>query len=124
MGWSYEIRAKRQTVNDYFRANVLDGLIDGEVCGTDDGYGVWYGVATYKGRNLAHVALIDNFDKFGSAAEVRPNFGYKMMSEEMGPYSYDMPERLFKLLSPLTSEDSEYAANWRKRVAARIAALA
>lgn len=119
MGWSYETRAKRQTINDYFRANVLDGLIDGEVCGTNNGYGVWYGVATYNGRNFAYVALIDNFDKSGL---VRPNFGYKMMSEEMGHYNYDMPERLFKLLSPLTSEDSKYAANWRKHVAERIAA--
>jgi len=34
------------------------------------------------------------------------------MTETMGPYQYDCPERILKLLTPT---DNEYALKWRER---------
>lgn len=47
------------------------------------------------------------------------NFGYKDMTEHMGPYGLDeCPERIFKLLTPLNDENdsSGWAREWRQRV--------
>lgn len=38
-------------------------------------------------------------------------FGYKDMDETCGPYAYDCPESILKLL---TDTDSEFALNWRE----------
>lgn len=40
------------------------------------------------------------------------NFGYKDMSESMGPYKYDCPKGILDLLDPT---DNEYALEWRKK---------
>ncbi|MFZ5650718.1 MAG: DUF6927 domain-containing protein [Bacillota bacterium] len=40
------------------------------------------------------------------------NFGYKDMEESMGPYQYDCPERILKLLTPTNDEN---ALNWREK---------
>jgi len=40
------------------------------------------------------------------------NFGYKDMDETMGPYRYDCPERILKLLTPT---DHEQAKKWREK---------
>ena len=40
------------------------------------------------------------------------NFSYKDMDESCGPFSYDCPESILKLLSPT---DNEFALNWRKK---------
>lgn len=40
------------------------------------------------------------------------NFGYKDMTESMGPGYYDCPLSIIKLLSPTTNE---YAIEWRKK---------
>ena len=39
------------------------------------------------------------------------NFAYKEMDESCGPYKYDCPASILKLLTPT---DSEYANEWRK----------
>jgi len=39
------------------------------------------------------------------------NFGYKDMDETMGPYQYDCPERILKLLTPTENEN---AREWRE----------
>lgn len=48
------------------------------------------------------------------------NFSYKPMTEHVGPYEYECPERIFKLLTPLTDENdvNGYAGNWRQKVIA------
>lgn len=46
------------------------------------------------------------------------DFGYKDMSEDMGPYRYDCPESILKLLSPT---DNEWANEWRQKCRDRIA---
>ncbi|MCL6560684.1 MAG: hypothetical protein K6U74_18200, partial [Firmicutes bacterium] len=40
------------------------------------------------------------------------NFGYKDMEESMGPYQYDCPERILRLLTPT---ENEYALKWREK---------
>lgn len=40
------------------------------------------------------------------------NFSYKDMDESCGPFSYDCPESILKMLSPT---DNEFALNWRKK---------
>jgi hypothetical protein len=47
------------------------------------------------------------------------NFGWKDMSEDMGPCEAECPERILNLLTPT---DSEYANEWRARCRANIAA--
>ena len=45
------------------------------------------------------------------------NFGYKSMTEDMGPGYYDCPESILNLLSPT---DDEYALEWREKCRERI----
>ncbi|AEG14533.1 hypothetical protein Desku_0934 [Desulfofundulus kuznetsovii DSM 6115] len=47
------------------------------------------------------------------------NFCYKDMSESMGPYYYDCPERILKMLTPT---DHEWAREWREKCWERIRA--
>jgi hypothetical protein len=42
-------------------------------------------------------------------------FYTKEVGEDMGPYSTDIPKRLFAMLSPLDEADN-YAREWRERV--------
>jgi hypothetical protein len=46
------------------------------------------------------------------------NFAYKAMDEFVGPCEVECPERIFKLLTPLTDEDDPngWARKWRKSV--------
>jgi hypothetical protein len=61
---------------------------------------------------FAAVILISNTQKHG--------FGYKDMDESVGPYECDCPDRIMRLLSPITDIPyPSYAAEWRARVAAR-----
>ncbi len=46
------------------------------------------------------------------------NFGYKDMTENMGPCEDDCPRHIFDLLSPTSHE---YALDWRRRCAANLA---
>jgi len=47
-------------------------------------------------------------------------FGYKDMTESMGPHECDCPDRIMQLLSPVEDiPDPSYSADWRARVAAR-----
>ncbi|WP_196769057.1 DUF6927 domain-containing protein [Neomoorella thermoacetica] len=47
------------------------------------------------------------------------NFGYKDMSEDMGPYYYNCPERILKLLTPT---ENKLALEWREKCWERIRA--
>jgi hypothetical protein len=60
---------------------------------------------------FAAVILISNTKKHG--------FGYKDMDESMGPSQCDCPQRIIRLLSPVTDiPRPSYTAEWRARVAA------
>jgi hypothetical protein len=61
---------------------------------------------------FAAVILISNTKRHG--------FGYKDMDEGMGPCECDCPDRIMRLLTPITDlPNPRYAADWRARVAAR-----
>lgn len=61
---------------------------------------------------FAGVILISNTKKSG--------FGYKEMSESMGPCECACPDRIMRLLSPISDiPHPSYSADWRARVAAR-----
>jgi hypothetical protein len=61
---------------------------------------------------FAAVILISNTKKDG--------FGYKDMSESIGPCQCDCPQRIMRLLSPIADIPRPgYTADWRARVAAR-----
>ncbi len=47
------------------------------------------------------------------------NFGYKDMSEDMGPYYYNCPEHILKLLTPT---ENKLALEWREKCWERIRA--
>lgn len=49
------------------------------------------------------------------------NFWTKWMSEDMGPYYFDCPERILKLLSPATTPAAQ---EWRDKCRARLAKVA
>lgn len=51
---------------------------------------------------IAGVALTEN---------KKDGFYYKIMDETVGPYYYDCPEKILKLL---TKPENEHSANWRK----------
>ena len=68
--------------------------------------------ATGNSYVLAAVILISNTRKHG--------FGYKDMDETVGPCECACPDRIMRLLSPVTEiPNPSYAADWRARVAAR-----
>ena len=55
-------------------------------------------------------------------ADGRDGFGYKDMSECMGPYECSCPDRIMRLLSPVESlPQPGWAAEWRARVEGRLA---
>jgi hypothetical protein len=61
---------------------------------------------------FAAVILFSNSTKNG--------FGYKHMDETVGPSQCDCPDRIMRLLTPITDlPNPGYAANWRARVEAR-----
>ena len=61
---------------------------------------------------FAAVILISNTKKHG--------FGYKDMSESMGPCECGCPDRIMRLLSPVADiPNPGYTADWRARVAAQ-----
>lgn len=66
---------------------------------------VWYAAVKEKesGKVFAVIFLtsVDGYE-----------FCYKDMTENAGPYNYDCPESILKLLSPT---DNEYALEWRQK---------
>jgi hypothetical protein len=59
---------------------------------------------------FAAVILISNTKRRG--------FGYKDMTESMGPCQCDCPDRIMRLLSPISEiPNPSYSADWRARVA-------
>lgn len=103
MGWTFTHRERGTTDLDWFRRQFGTGyeLIDGMTVGR-----TFYGaVRDEDGKVSAAVILINrNRGEF--------NFGYKDMTEAMGPGEARCPERI---LDQLTPTDSEYANEWRAR---------
>jgi len=52
-------------------------------------------------------------------AKSESTFYTKEVGEDMGPYSTDIPKRLFRMLTPL-DEDETYAREWREKVSSGV----
>lgn len=119
MGWSFEHKPRGQKMADVFREKI----------DRDDEQGTWHLLDCASNLNVTYLAC-EQIDKktgqrevFGIVCLTRHvkddyfNFGYKDMTEEMGPCEDDCPERILNLLTPT---DSEWALAWRERCRANI----
>ena len=111
MGWTFN--TTQSSKNDFIRNLTKDkNWDDGKtphwlICLTKSLHGnrlwvVWYDKFTFKKHLVLY--LLSSQDKC---------WGYKDISEEMGPCYYDCPKKLIKLLD---SPRNEYASEWRKQV--------
>lgn len=104
MGWYYQ-SGQPSNIEQYFKDQWEQSgrheVLDIELVKKKELYGAIKDKTT--GEIFAIIYLIDL--KNG-------DFGYKAMDETVHPYYYNCPERIFKLLSPTTSE---YANQWRAK---------
>lgn len=110
MGWSYMHREPGQTTREFMSREFGTGLtiVDSAMVGS-----VWYAAARIE-RTGAVTALV----VLTARARGTYNFGYKDMSESMGPCYHDCPARI---LDRLTPTDSDYANEWRAACRAKLA---
>ena len=106
MGWDFTMHpASRDAIKDTFLHTWLDGndtvsITDAMWVGTH----LW-GVFRKNGTPTCIVLWLVN--------RRTTSWGYKSMSEDMGPYAVDCPLRLLSLV-PVS--DNSYAKNWRDKV--------
>lgn len=115
MGWMYTYKEPGVPVIDFFRKQFdfqrEDGhygkVLDCAVVNMNTAY-IAYEIGDAQGNRevIAYVCLLHYTPSYYD------NFGYKDMDETMGPYQYDCPERILKLLTPT---DNEYALQWREK---------
>ena len=110
MGWTFCNAANYKLNGDVGRKKEVDSsfsgnytLIKSAMVGTTH-----YAAARQEstGAVIAFITLTSSDKKGGY------NFGYKDMSEDMGPCEATCPKSILKLLTPT---DSEYANAWRER---------
>ena len=120
MGWTYTHKHSSLSMKDFFKeefgfANDRRAvrLLDCAVVNLREAYLAFEALdkATGKREVFAVVCLL----------HYKPNeyynIGYKDMEESEGPYYYNCPERILKLLTPTTNE---YALRWRQKCWERI----
>lgn len=115
MGWMYVYKPKTMSIREFFeeRFNYSEEngrygkILDCAVVNLRTAY-IAYEIGDAQGKRevIAIVCALDYNPKSDC------NFGYKDMDETMGPYLYDCPERILKLLTPT---DHEYAKKWREK---------
>jgi hypothetical protein len=71
---------------------------------------VCYAAVEYAGKVYGHVFLV-NFYHDNGATE----FVYKPIDETMGPFYFDCPVNILRLLSPLPKEGNDNARAWRAK---------
>ncbi|MCS3801092.1 hypothetical protein [Niastella sp. OAS944] len=97
-------------------ATLVDHAVVGTVIYAAVRLGKKHGPVQGKVTCLIYLTSIDN--------KAHNNFGYKDMSEEVGPYECNCPMRILNLLSPVEEIFSEgsngrkWASEWRSRCAA------
>ena len=110
MGWTYwgaEPRGTDEILRDEFR--------DTKIRATAIVGGVWYAAVQPKDKTYT-TALVVLTERKGAG------FGYKPMSEEMGPHAVRCPPSIIALLSPVEELDvgpqgQEWARLWREACA-------
>lgn len=111
MGWTYSASlSNARAVHDDLRRQLRGGgyAIKGDAA---THYGKHFYAATEKdGVVDMFVALVDGGYRKSDGQDW---WGYKDMSEDMGPYIYDCPEKLLDLLTPT---DNKNAIEWRAAV--------
>lgn len=102
MGWVVTNKPKGQTIKDFFKTEMGEGVLDAAQVGFNEAY------IAYKtqGGQVIGVACLIQYYK-----DPYYNFGYKEMSEDMGPYIYRCPERILRQLSPTSHP---WALEWRQ----------
>ena len=108
MGWTFTHKEPTETTLDFFKrefsgTEILD-------CAT---YGWSEAYLACKSRERVFAIVC----KLQRKPQEEYNFGYKDINEEMGPYYFNCPERILRLLSPTKNE---YAKNWRLKCLERI----
>ena len=110
MGWTYTRKEKGMSIDKFFDVELADSNIKfvgkGYFCNFHEYYRACYNAK--KNTYFCFVALID------TKGDRDYNFGYKDMSEDMGPYIYNCPERILKIVER-SAPCGEYAAEWRKK---------
>jgi hypothetical protein len=108
MGWTGTHKEKGQSLFDFFKRELGEGLIDISQKGWSTAYAAY---RTKDGKVCGFVIHIQNNprDYF--------NFTYKEVDEGMGPYECECPKRILDLLSPsedlYTGSSLEYSKRWR-----------
>lgn len=120
MGWTYTHKDKNVSPSEYIKNEILVwSNPDAQYTVLDGGvvkFRTYYGAVeridlkTNERRVFAVIILLNY-------AKDYHNFGYKDMSEDMGPCQAECPERILKLLTPT---DSAYANEWRARCWSKI----
>lgn len=123
MGWTYLHKDASQTLRDFFSKEFGDGtvyngkinrLVDIATIHLKECYMAWESedINTGDKQVSAVVCILDYQPKSDM------NFGYKDITEDMGPNYYNCPERILKLLSPT---DNQWAKDWRDKCYMNIA---
>lgn len=115
MGWTYTYKPKGMSVREFFeeRFNYSgeDGsygrVLDCAVVNLRTAY-IAYETGSAQGNRQVAAIVCD----LGYKPNDYCNFGYKDMDETMGPYRYECPERILKLLTPT---NHEWAKEWREK---------
>ena len=127
MGWTYSHRGRRITNLQYFQEEFRGAncrLVD-----MASSMRVAYGVLEISGGNQPpyRIAIVCLLNWVNGVY----NFGYKDMTEDMGPVDAKCPRRILDQLTPLdelaargiiTGSGLEWARNWRERCEQHLAA--
>lgn len=120
MGWLYTHRPKGTSTREFFEKEFRKDVVIDDIA--QIGFSVVYLAYHYKEvpeKVYGAVTLIHWSSRFNEC-----NFGYKDMSEDMGPNESECPERILKLLSPVeelyTGDGLEWAKAWRDRCWANV----
>lgn len=104
MGWTYTDKPKGMTLKEFFTKEFQPiEILDVGTRGWHEAY------LACRARDGTVFCLICLVDYKGDRSF---NFGYKDMSEDMDPYTYNCPERILNSLSPAKSD---YARKWREK---------
>ncbi len=111
MGWTFTHKPRNESLRSFFEREWGNdngrGIVDFAVAGFNTAYAAY---RTHDGRVIGIVVNL----------AYRPhdyyNFGYRDVDESQGPIESKCPERILKLLTPLSdSDDDRYAREWRER---------
>lgn len=102
MGWLYGWDSRRELVEHLTKSS--DGWVKLDQASTEYGRRLWVAWENPSGVKFLALYLISSDNG---------RWGYKSISEDMGPTYYDCPLRLIEKMPPPTNE---YSREWREKV--------